>query len=69
MNSDKENVYTILEGITSVSACIKSMDEGVPSRDIAEILVDSSKVSGGGDRFRRRLAYLRAKSAEYGFAR
>lgn len=68
MNSDKENVYTILEGITSVSACIKSMDEGVPSRDIAEILVDSSKVSGGGDRFRRRLAYLRAKSAEYGFA-
>ena len=48
MNSDKENVYTILEGITSVSACIKSMDEGVPSRDIAEILVDSSKVSGGG---------------------
>ncbi len=58
---------TVLEGMTSVSACIKALDGGTPSRDIVEVLVDSAKATGGSDRTRRRISYLRAKAAEHGF--
>ena len=63
----KAQASEVIEGITSVSACIKAMDDGKPSREIYEILVDSAKASGGSDRTRRRIAYLKAKSAEHGF--
>lgn len=65
-SGNDENI--ILEGMTSVSACIKALDEKLSSRIIYEVLADSSKLSGGSDRFRRRLSYLRTKSAEHGFA-
>lgn len=63
----KAQASEVIEGITSVSACIKAIDDGKPSREIYEILVDSAKASGGSDRTRRRIAYLKAKSAEHGF--
>lgn len=64
-SENEENI--ILEGMTSVSACIKALDEKIPSRTIYEVLADSSKSASGNDRFRRRLSYLRAKSSEHGF--
>ncbi len=54
----------VIEGITAVSACFKALDNNAPSRKIDEILVDECKLHGN-DRARRRISYLRAKSAEY----
>lgn len=66
-SNDRTGESIVLEGITSVCACIKALDEGIPSRCIKEVLVDSQKASGGSDRARRRISYFRAKAEEYGF--
>ena len=66
-NSLNTEKCVILEGITSISACIRSAEEGHPSRKIYEVLIDLGRISDAGDRLRRRLSYLRAKSEEHGF--
>lgn len=66
-NSLNNEKCVILEGITSISACIRSAEEGHPSRKIYEVLIDLGRISDAGDRLRRRLSYLRAKSEEHGF--
>lgn len=62
-----ENATVILEGMTSVSACIGAQDSGRPSREIYEVLADESKLRGNS-RFGKRLSYLRAMSEKHGFA-
>ena len=66
-NEENKKDRIILEGMTSVSACIGALDCGRPSREIYEVLADSSKLRGNS-RFVRRLSYLRAMSAKHGFA-
>ena len=66
-NSLNNEKCVILEGITSISACIRSAEEGHPSRKIYEVLIDLGRISDAGDRLRRRLSYLRAKSEKHGF--
>ncbi len=67
LNEDNKNIPIILEGMTSVSACIGALDAGRPSREIYEVLADASK-SLDNSRFGRRISYLRAMSAKHGFA-
>lgn len=53
---------TLFEGMTSLNAVLRSIDEG-STRRIKTVWFDRSKV----DRKRRELGFLRAASAKYGF--
>ena len=60
LNTD---VYDLFEGMTSISAVIKSVSEGTSDRDIICVLFDSSRA----DKISRELSFLSKKSIEMGF--
>ncbi len=54
---------TLFEGMTSIRACIRAMEEGLTDRQIERIYVDREKsASKSGE-----LGYLRAMGEKYGF--
>ena len=54
---------TVFEGMTSIRAIIKSIDEGRNTRRILKILFDKEKTS----KISKELGYFRAVSSRYGF--
>ena len=54
----------VFEGMTSIRAIIKSIDENVSNRRIEQILFDKSKLH----KISKEIGYLRAVSEKYGFS-
>jgi len=54
----------IFEGMTSIRAIIKSIDEGISDRKIEKILFDAKKIN----KISKELGYFRAVSDKYGFS-
>ena len=53
----------IFEGMTSIRALIKSMDEGISDRKIIKIIYDRDKLHKNA----KNIGYLKAVSSQYGF--
>lgn len=62
--SKKFSDSTVFEGMTSIRALIRAMDESISDRKIHTILYDLKKE----DKNAKELGYLRAVSKKYGFA-
>ena len=60
---EKFNNHTLLEGMTSISALINGIRDGINSRTIEKIYFDREKIHSKG----KELGFLRAVSAELGF--
>ena len=54
---------TVFEGMTSIRAIIKSIDEGISDRNIQKILFDGSKIKN----ISKEIGYFKAVSSKYGF--
>lgn len=64
MDSSGENLnLTVIEGITSLSALIKSIESGINNRKIIRVLVSVEAAA----KKTRELSFLRRKSAEIGY--
>lgn len=53
----------VFEGMTSIRAIIKSIDEGISDRRISKILYDANKIKKIG----KEVGYFKAVSSKYGF--
>ncbi len=60
---EKFNNHTLLEGMTSISALIAGIRDGINSRKIEKIYVDAAKIKSKA----KELSFLRAVSNELGF--
>ncbi len=61
--TDSSDNYDIFEGMTSISAVIKSIMEGSNTRKVVAVLYDKSRV----EKKQRELSYLRRMSSAIGF--
>lgn len=61
--ADKQQDSTVFEGMTSIRACIRAMEDGLSDRRIEKILADREKLETKSGE----IGYLRAMGAKYGF--
>lgn len=59
----KEQDSTVFEGMTSIRACIRALEDGLTDRQIAWVYVDREKAASKSGE----ISYLRAMGAKYGF--
>ena len=59
----KRQDSTVFEGMTSIRACIRAMEEGLTDRRIERICVDRNKATARSGE----LGYLRAMGEKHGF--